>query len=84
MRILITGAAGFIGSQITRRLARDGHEILAVDNLSFGRESSLPEEAVLKRLDLAACSSTELMEAVEGSSRTAPSISPRSTSSPIA
>ena len=65
MRVLITGAAGFIGSQITRRLARDGHEILAVDNLSFGRESSLPEEAVLKRLNLGTCSSTELMEVAE-------------------
>ncbi|MGO4129037.1 NAD-dependent epimerase/dehydratase family protein [Inquilinus sp. YAF38] len=65
MRILITGAAGFIGSQITRRLARDGHEILAIDNLSFGRESSLPGEVVLKRLDLGTCSSAELMAVAE-------------------
>ena len=65
MRILITGAAGFIGSQITRRLAGDGHEILAIDNLSFGRESSLPKEAVLKRLDLGTCGSGELTDAVE-------------------
>jgi UDP-glucose 4-epimerase len=65
MRILITGAAGFIGSQITRRLARDGHEILAVDNLSFGRESSLPAAAAFKRLDLGTCSGPELIEAAE-------------------
>jgi UDP-glucose 4-epimerase len=65
MRILITGAAGFIGSHITRRLARGGHEILAVDNLSFGRESSLPEGAVLKRLNLGTCGSTEFIEVVE-------------------
>jgi UDP-glucose 4-epimerase len=65
MRILITGAAGFIGSQITRRLARDGHEILAIDNLSFGRESSLPAEATLERLDLGTCAGPELIETVE-------------------
>lgn len=65
MRILITGAAGFIGSQITRRLARDGHEILAIDNLSFGRESALPETAVLKRLNIGNCASGDLTDAVE-------------------
>lgn len=65
MRILITGAAGFIGSQISRRLVRDGHEILAIDNLSFGRESALPDEAVFKRLHIGTCVSADLLEAVE-------------------
>jgi len=34
MRILVTGAAGFIGSHVVQRLAADGHEIVGIDNLN--------------------------------------------------
>ncbi len=34
MRVLVTGGAGFIGSHLTERLLKDGHEVAAVDNLS--------------------------------------------------
>jgi len=36
MRILITGGAGFIGSYLCDRLLADGHEVIAMDNLSTG------------------------------------------------
>ncbi|MCS7177951.1 MAG: SDR family oxidoreductase [Anaerolineae bacterium] len=36
MRILITGGAGFIGSHLCDRLLADGHEVIAMDNLSTG------------------------------------------------
>jgi len=36
MRILITGGSGFIGSHLCDRLLADGHEIIAMDNLSTG------------------------------------------------
>jgi UDP-glucuronate 4-epimerase len=32
MRIIVTGAAGFIGSNLTDRLLSDGHEVVALDN----------------------------------------------------
>lgn len=35
-RILITGAAGFIGSAMTNHFQRLGHEVFIIDNLSFG------------------------------------------------
>ena len=33
-RILITGAAGFIGFHTARRLCRDGHDVVGIDNLN--------------------------------------------------
>jgi UDP-glucuronate decarboxylase len=36
MRILVTGAAGFIGSHVVDRLLYDGHQIDAIDNLISG------------------------------------------------
>ena len=33
-RVLVTGGAGFIGSHLVERLLLDGHEVVAVDNLS--------------------------------------------------
>jgi ADP-L-glycero-D-manno-heptose 6-epimerase len=34
MRILVTGAAGFVGSNLAKRLAADGHETVALDDFS--------------------------------------------------
>lgn len=41
MKVLITGAAGFIGSQLAHRLWRDGAELILIDNFSFGHEDNL-------------------------------------------
>jgi dTDP-glucose 4,6-dehydratase len=36
MRVLVTGAAGFLGSHLADRLLSEGHSVLGVDNLSTG------------------------------------------------
>jgi UDP-glucose 4-epimerase len=40
-RILVTGAAGFIGSHVVDRLLDDGYTVFCVDDLSTGRERNL-------------------------------------------
>jgi UDP-glucose 4-epimerase len=37
MKAIVTGAAGFIGSNLTDRLLKEGHQVLGIDNLSTGR-----------------------------------------------
>lgn len=43
-QILVTGAAGFIGSELVPMLLKEGFRIIAVDDLSKGLRSNLPEE----------------------------------------
>jgi UDP-glucose 4-epimerase len=38
MKILITGGAGFIGSNLTKRLVKEGHEVTVLDNLLRGNK----------------------------------------------
>tara|TARA_X000001036_G_scaffold263879_1_gene245282 strand:- start:171 stop:308 length:138 start_codon:yes stop_codon:yes gene_type:complete len=41
MKLLITGAAGFIGYHLTRRLLEDGFDILGIDNLNDYYDTNL-------------------------------------------
>ena len=41
MRILITGAAGFLGSHLSDRLLADGHEIVGLDNFVTGNPDNI-------------------------------------------
>jgi UDP-glucose 4-epimerase len=41
MKVLVTGGAGFIGSNLVKHLLADGHQVNALDNLSSGYRSNL-------------------------------------------
>ena len=41
MRVLVTGAAGFLGSHLTDRLLGEGHTVLGVDNLATGDRENI-------------------------------------------
>ena len=49
MRILVTGAAGFLGSHLTDRLLSKGHSVLGVDNLCTGDLDNLAHLASERR-----------------------------------
>ena len=42
-RVLVTGGAGFIGSHLCRRLVRDGHDVLCVDNFFTGTRENVAD-----------------------------------------
>jgi len=52
MRILVTGAAGFLGSHLVDRLISIGHEVLAVDNFFTGSKRNLAHLADNKNLEV--------------------------------
>lgn len=52
MKYLVTGAAGFIGFHVARRLCRDGHQVVGLDNLNDYYEVSLKEARLALLLPL--------------------------------
>ena len=73
MNVVVTGAAGFIGSHLSEALAREGHRVVGIDAFTDYYDLSLKEEnarsaeaagAKVLRLDLA---TDDLAEAIDGS-----------------
>ena len=50
LKVLITGAAGFIGSYLAQRLAKNGYQVIGIDNMNDYYDVSLKEER-LKSLE---------------------------------
>lgn len=50
MKYIVTGGAGFIGSYITRLLAKLGHSVDIIDNLHVGKKKNL--ETILDKINL--------------------------------
>ena len=40
MKVLVTGGAGFIGTNLIKRLLKDNHEVISVDNYSTGKREN--------------------------------------------
>ena len=51
-KCLVTGGAGFIGSNLVDTLIKEGHEVLVIDNLSTGKIEHVNPQAKFFELDL--------------------------------
>jgi UDP-glucose 4-epimerase len=61
MKILVTGGAGFIGSNVVDALVKDGHEVTVLDNLSTGKEENINPEVKFYNIDLLDIESLEFV-----------------------
>ena len=52
MKALVTGGAGFIGTNLIKRLLKDGHEVVSVDNYSTGKKENHQEGCQYHDFDL--------------------------------
>ncbi len=69
MRYLVTGCAGFIGSNLVDRLLQDGHEVVGYDNFSTGQIEFLAEAQQSSRFCLVRGDTLDLehlMQAMRG------------------
>ena len=53
MKTLVTGGVGFIGTNLVKRLLKDGHEVTSIDNYSTGFKENEQEGCKYYNLDLA-------------------------------
>jgi UDP-glucose 4-epimerase len=52
MNFLVTGAAGFLGSALANQLAREGHQVRGLDDLSTGNPQALSMDVLFTRGDV--------------------------------
>ena len=52
MKCIVTGGAGFIGSNLVDRLIDDGHEVIVLDDLSTGFEENINPKVKFYDYDL--------------------------------
>ena len=52
MKILVTGGAGFIGTNLIKRLLKEGHKVVSLDNYSTGLKQNEVEGAIYADIDI--------------------------------
>jgi len=52
MKILITGGAGFVGTNLIKKLLKEGHDVASIDNYTTGLKSNQQKKCLYKEADI--------------------------------
>lgn len=64
-RVLVTGVAGFVGSNLADRLVREGYSVVGVDDLSAGILEQVPSEVDFHRVDIRSKAMLPLLKGID-------------------
>ena len=51
-KVLVTGVAGFVGSNLAERLLKAGHEVVGLDDMAYGHPEQIPQGVDLRKGDV--------------------------------
>jgi UDP-glucose 4-epimerase len=63
-KILVTGAAGFLGSHLSEKLSDVGHDVIGIDNMIGGYEDNVPKNIKFHKIDC--CDLKKVQEIMKG------------------
>ena len=66
MKILVTGGAGFIGSQVADSLIDEGHDVVIADDLSTGFERNINPKARFLKVNICDDSLLKIFKSEKG------------------
>jgi len=64
MRTLVTGGAGFVGTNLIKRLLNDGHDVVSIDNYSIGKKENEQDGCKYYEIDLSDKVSIDSLESI--------------------
>lgn len=65
MKCLVTGGAGFIGSNLVDRLLSEGHQVIIIDNLSTGKRENINPLAEFCKVDIISPDASKAFKGVD-------------------
>ena len=69
MKVLVTGGAGFVGTNLIKRLLKDGHQVVSVDNYSTGKKENEQDECKYYPVDLSTSITVDTLKSIQVTSQ---------------